>query len=424
MVNVIARLVDELGAADLRLRKAQPRGSGRLTMELESTNGSICGGQWHSDTDEARRVAALVRDRFGEDSVTVLGSGQLLVQHGGSDRKLPAVRRVLSGDGAELVAHRPERRAVVKVSATRYVKIVRPGRTGDVVEPLLQVRPDSLRIPAVQSADDRRGLVTVTAVPGRTLLECLSDPRSDDEQLVVDLLQVGASIRQLHAHPTALSRPVHDRAVDVAAAHRWLAAATDHGLLDKDAWEGQLDRAAAQLPASPSPPVLLHRDLHDKQIVLATGRPVGLLDLDLATHGDPAVDLANLLTHLDLRSRQGLCSVQRAARCSTALLEGYSPGPALLQRLPPYVAITRLRLAGLYSFRPARAGLVAGLLHDCWSRSDPEPRPAAAALIPQDSPKVGSPSWRERDHRSPWQPGKGSTCDMSPPPPSLARRSP
>ena len=370
-MNVVAALVDELGAADLRLRKAQPRGPGRLTMELESTDGIICAGQWHADTDEARRVAALVRDRFGEDSVTALGSGHLLVQHHGADRKLRAVRRVLSGPGAELVAHRPERRAVVKVSATRYVKVVRPGRTGDVVEPLLRVRPDSLRIPVVVGADDRRGLVTVTAVPGRTLLERLADSQVDDEQLAVDLVQVGASIRELHAHPTALSRPLHDRAVDVAAARRWLAAATGHGLLDREAWEGQLDRAASQLPASPSSPALLHRDLHDKQIVLATARPVGLLDLDLAAHGDPAVDLANLLTHLDLRSRQGLCSVQRAARCSTALLEGYSPGPALLQRLPPYVTITRLRLAGLYSFRPARPGLVAGLLRDCGSRWEP-----------------------------------------------------
>lgn len=363
-MSVITAVVDELGRADLRLRKAQPRGPGQLSMELESTNGSICAGQWHTDTAEARRVTALVRARFGEDSVSVLGGSHLLVQHSGADRKMPVLRRVLSRDGAELVAHRPERRAVVKVSPERYVKVVRSGRTTDVVAPLLLVRPDTLRIPQVVSADSRRGLVTVTAVPGRTLLECMCDPDADDDQLVADMVQVGASIQQLHTHPRALSRPVHDRAVDIAAARRWLAAATDHGMLLRETWEGLLDRVAAQLPAPPSQLALLHRDLHDKQIVLATDERVGLLDLDLATHGDPAVDLANLLTHLDLRFRQGRCSARRSAQCSAALLEGYAPDPAVVRRLAPHMAMTRMRLAGIYSFRPAPAGLVAGLLRD------------------------------------------------------------
>lgn len=370
-MNLMTRMVDELGTADLRLRKAQPLGPGRLTMELESTVGSICAGQWHSDAAETRRVAALVRDQFGADSVTVLAGQHLLVQHAGADRKLPGLRQVLRGEGTGLVAHRPERRAVVRVDATRYVKVVRSGRTADVVAPLLLVRPDALRIPDVVAVDDRRGLVTVTAVPGRTLLECLADPYADDEQLVADVKQVGASLRELHAHPGTRSRPVHDRAVDIAEAHRWLAAATEHGLLGSETWEGLLDRVAAQVPAPPSRLALLHRDLHDKQIVLAAAERVGLLDLDLATYGDPAVDLANLLTHLDLRVRQGHCGAQRAARCSTALLEGYSPDSAVVRRLAPYVAITRLRLAGLYSFRPAPVGLVAGLMRDAEERGAP-----------------------------------------------------
>lgn len=363
-MNVITTLIRELGTADLHLRKAQPRGPGRLSMELASADGRISAGQWHTDLAETQRVAALLRCRFGEDSVALLSGRHLLVQHHGADRKLPALRHVLSGDGAVLVAHRPERRAVVRVGATRYVKVVRPGRTADVVAPLLLVRPDTLRIPEVVTVDDRRGLVSVDAVPGRTLLEHLGDPHADDEQLVDSVMQVGASIRRLHAHAPQLSRPVHDGAVDVTAAQRWLAGATEHGLLRPGTWERVLDRVAARVPVPPTRLALLHRDLHDKQIVLAAAEPVGLLDLDLAAYGDPAMDLANLLTHLDLRFRQGHCSARRAARCSAALLEGYSPDPALVRRLAPYVAITRLRLAGLYSFRPAPEGLVAGLMRD------------------------------------------------------------
>lgn len=363
-MNLILTLVEELASAGLRLRKAQPRGPGRLSMELETRDGSVCAGQWHHDAVEAGRVATLVRDRFGADSATVLADGRLLVQHAGSDRRLPVLPRLVRRPGAVLVAHRPERRAVVRLGTERYAKVVRPGRTADVVAPLLLVRPDALRIPEVLSADDRRGLVVVTAVPGRTLLESLADPSTDDERLVADVKEVGAAMRQLHAHSSSLSRAVHDGATEVAAAHRWLAAAAAHGLLGLGTWESLLDRVAAQVPPPPDRPALLHRDLHDKQVVLATASPVGLLDLDLATHGDPAVDLANLLAHLDLRVRQGSCDADREARCTTALLEGYAPDQALVRRLAPYVALTRLRLAGVYSFRPAPAGLVEGLLRD------------------------------------------------------------
>lgn len=363
-MNLISALTDELDSAGLRLRKAQPGGSGRLSMELETREGSICAGQWHADAAQTHRVAALVRNRFGVDSVAVLGRGRLLVQHAGADRKLPALRRVLSGDGAVLMAHRPERRAVVRVGATRYVKVVRPGRTADVAAPLRLIRPDHLRVPEVVDADDLRGTVTITAIPGRTLSEALTDPATGDGQLATDVKQVGLALRHLHPHTAELSCAAHDVVAEVAAARRWLEAAASHRLLDPDDWRPLVDRVAARLPHPPPRPALVHRDLHDKQIMLAPTEPVGLLDLDLATYGDPALDLANLLAHLDLRFRQGTCSQRRAALCAASLLEGYSPDPALVRRLAPYVAITRLRLAGIYSFRPAPVGLVAGLMRD------------------------------------------------------------
>ena len=363
-MNLITTLIDELGSAGLRLRKAQPRGPGRLSMELDAADGSLCAGQWHSDATQTHRVAARVRDRFGSDSVAVLGGGAVLVQHAGADRRLLALRRLLAGDGAVLVAHRPERRAVVRLGESRYVKVVRPGRTTDIVASLRLVRPDNLRIPEVVDADDDGGLVTITAVPGRTLLEALSDPATDSDQLAADVKQVGKALRHLHAHTAELSRAVHDVVAEVAAAQNWLEAASGHRLLDPEAWQPLVDRVAARLPPPPPRLALVHRDLHDKQIVLAAHRPVGLLDLDLAAYGDPALDLANLLAHLDLRFRQGRCSQRRATLCAEALLEGYSPDPALVRRLAPYLAITRLRLAGVYSFRPAPAGLVAGLIRD------------------------------------------------------------
>ena len=362
-MSLIDLLVEELAPLGIRLRKAQPRGQGLLTMELETSDGEICAGQWHHDGVEAARVASLLRNRFGTGSVDMLSQGRLLVQHAGADRKLPALAHLLRQPDATLVAHRPERRAVVRLGDARYVKVVRPGRTAEVVTPLRVVRPAALRVPEVLSVDDVRGTVMLTAVAGRTLFESLGSADLDDGSLVENLLRVGSGLRQLHSHAGMLPRAVHDLEAEVAATHGWLKAAGENGLLDPGVWGPVLLRVVARLPAPPARTALLHRDLHDKQIVLAAPDRAGLLDLDLATHGDPAIDLANLLAHLDLRVRQGVCSTGRATRCMVALLEGYGPDVGLVQRLPPYTALIRLRLAGVYSFRPSPPGLVEGLLH-------------------------------------------------------------
>ncbi|WP_157937001.1 glycosyltransferase family protein [Geodermatophilus chilensis] len=101
---------------------------------------------------------------------------------------------------------------------------------------------------------------------------------------------------------------------------------------------------------APDPAVPLHRDLHDRQVLVAGDGSVGLLDFDLLAAGEPALDLANLLAHLSLRQRQGL--VADAAPLRAAVLEGYRPSSAVAARVPVHEATTRLRLAAVYAFRP------------------------------------------------------------------------
>ncbi|TFV53665.1 hypothetical protein E4P41_20890, partial [Geodermatophilus sp. DF01-2] len=98
------------------------------------------------------------------------------------------------------------------------------------------------------------------------------------------------------------------------------------------------------------PAVPLHRDLHDRQVLVADDGSVGLLDFDLLAAGEPALDLANLLAHLSLRQHQGL--VTDAGPLRAAVLEGYRPAPAVAARVPVREAVTRLRLAAVYAFRP------------------------------------------------------------------------
>ena len=360
-MNLITTLVAELASAGLVMRKGQARGPGRLTMELDGPDG-MCAGQWHAEPADTLRAAAHLADEFGTRAVQVLAGGHLLVQYGGADRRLPLLHGLVAQPGAELVAHRPDRRAVVRLDPERYVKVVRPGRTGDVVRPLTQGHPDGIRVPEVLDADDATGLITLSAVPGRTLHDLLADRDRADTELGLQVKQVGAAVRAWHDQGAHAPLVVHDGAAETAGAYGWLEAAGNFGLLDPTHWRGRLAVAAARLAGSPAELVVLHRDLHDKQLLLENSDPVGLLDLDLAACGDPAVDLANLLVHLELRALQGHCTEARARVCAAALLEGYSPGPALLGRLAPYATATRLRLAGLYCFRPARPGLVDELI--------------------------------------------------------------
>jgi aminoglycoside phosphotransferase (APT) family kinase protein len=97
---------------------------------------------------------------------------------------------------------------------------------------------------------------------------------------------------------------------------------------------------------------LIHRDLHDLQVLIDDHGSVGVLDFDLMAIGDPALDLANLLAHLDLRQRQGL--IDDAAPLRRAVQRGYAPGAPLAGRVPGYEALARQRLAAVYAFRPTR----------------------------------------------------------------------
>ncbi|NUR09988.1 MAG: hypothetical protein HOQ45_23645, partial [Nocardioidaceae bacterium] len=75
-MNVITRLQDELATAGLRLRKAQARGEGRLTLEIGTGDGPVCAGQWHADADATERVAARTRALCGAQSVDVLARSE------------------------------------------------------------------------------------------------------------------------------------------------------------------------------------------------------------------------------------------------------------------------------------------------------------------------------------------------------------
>jgi aminoglycoside phosphotransferase (APT) family kinase protein len=97
---------------------------------------------------------------------------------------------------------------------------------------------------------------------------------------------------------------------------------------------------------------LIHRDFHDGQVVVDDTGEAGLLDLDTLTLGEPALDLANILVHLELGVLLGSWSDSVARMFANGLLDGYAPSEDTMRRITPYAAAARLRLVCVYAFRP------------------------------------------------------------------------
>ncbi len=87
--------------------------------------------------------------------------------------------------------------------------------------------------------------------------------------------------------------------------------------------------------------VLCHRDLHPRQII-DNGRQATIIDLDLASLGNPALDLANFDVYLRVRHPQGAASIF-AAFCQGYAEAGGLPRDPRAERV--YRTFTYLRLA-------------------------------------------------------------------------------
>ncbi|MGY1885308.1 phosphotransferase family protein [Blastococcus sp. SYSU DS0753] len=329
--------VESLGG---RLLRAWPRGPEHLLLEA-TLGGGPTAGQWFGDPGRARAVA--------EATVGATVHGGLVLQPQGADRRLRGLGELLAAPGAALLAHRPERRAVLRHGgpdgAVAYTKVVRPDRLPGLLLAAQRVPRLPVRTPRLLGSDLGLGRLTTAALPGRPLHELLASAAA-----VPACRSLGTALAALHRAPVPPGTPVHDAAAEVAVLRRWAELARTFGAADVPGVE-DVARALADRPAGP--PALLHRDLHDRQVLVADDGSVGLLDFDLLAAGEPALDVANLLVHLELREQQGLLGT--AAVLRDAVLEGYRPSTATLTRLPAYAAATRLRLAAVYAFRPGAA---------------------------------------------------------------------
>lgn len=276
------------------------------------------------------------------------------------DDALPGLDVALSEPGVRLVVHRTGRRAVVRVPGAHgdaYVKAVRPKRFAAVEARARRVvGMREARTPRILASDARLGLIRLEGVGERTLLDVGSGPAPDATLVAAAWAQAARVVAELHAmDPTAIDD--HGIADELRATRKAVEAAAG-AVEDAEPRLRALDDELRALGERPK--VLVHRDLHDKQILLgsaatAADPQLGLIDVDTLAAGDPALDIANLLVHLELREVQGLVTAATAATARTAFVDVLRQDPRVADAawgaIPAYARAARLRLAGVYAVR-------------------------------------------------------------------------
>ncbi|MBG6180258.1 phosphotransferase [Arthrobacter sp. CAN_A1] len=349
MVTTIPETVTDRAGRQLTIHRAWPRQGGRLIFEASDSDG----GQIRAGSVGADGRVRL--SPFAEDPVL---SG------------LPG-----AAAQGELLVHRYKRRAVVR-DAVGFTKLLAPGKADEVAASHRFMRslaqPSGIVVPDVVVHHPES--VTLTAVHGASFHELgqasppANHPAAPPTHRVAEETWAAAwqewskrwpllAVSQHSAAAGAAELPTHGTRDECRTVSRWVNYAQEFGVLPVAA--DRLQRASAHvsrllISGAPQTAVLSHRDLHDKQLLFnPESGSVGLIDCDTVTVAEPALDLANLLVHIDLRRAQGVYSAAAARTAKKAILGTASVMDVSEVRLNAYAASTKLRLACLYAFRPA-----------------------------------------------------------------------
>ena len=226
-----------------------------------------------------------------------------------ADPELPALavactpsllsRRLGTAIKAAMVAYRPTRRAVVRVtypdSSTAYAKVLRPGQSAAFAERHRMLRAAGVPAPDVLR-DDPDGLVLLSTGRGVALSGLLS--RGMDKgraarvfaSLTALLDALPASALQLTPHPAWSERARH-------YAHAASTVLPEHALRARAIADGVEQLMAA---CDPGPVVPVHGDFYEANVLMEGEGVASLLDVDSLGPGHRVDDLACLLGHVSV----------------------------------------------------------------------------------------------------------------------------
>jgi hypothetical protein len=304
----------------------------------------------------ARRRPADHRSRGGTHGQAARGQADTR-----EDPRLPGL--AAAGRAGDLLVHRFRKRAVVR-APDAYLKVLPVGRADGVaaahVTAARLAEAAEIDIPRVLSVQE--GTLSLSIVPGTSLYD-LGRSRSDESHAETERSWSSWAERwprfaaPLTAHDVVL--PLHRAEDEIRTLSLWVARCEAFDVLPVGA--ATLRAAAGQVverlsAGTPQAPVVAHRDLHDKQVLVPAGTGpaggIGLIDCDTLALAEPALDLANLLVHLEFRQAQGLLDPSARAAGERAIRAVALELRVPADRLAAYARSTRLRLACVYAFRP------------------------------------------------------------------------
>ena len=278
------------------------------------------------------------------------------------DELLPVARELVNGlagkDGA-LLSYRPGRRLVVRRRAKDAVTIIKGYRRRRSQEAArlhrlaLAVTPDAgLRVPRLLEHRADHDCLVLEHLAGEAL-------RLSAEDAEV-FFPIGMGLRRFQ-QASSDDLAIFGSAEELGVLDTWAERASSANGPLPEGWSASRERLVAARDDLPDAVIgLAHRDLHDGQL-LVNGPSPALLDFDLLCLADVALDPANMLAHLTLRSLQGIRGADESGvlACGEAFLEGLDRQgePGFWRRLRFYQATTFLRLALIYDLRPRWSAL-------------------------------------------------------------------
>ena len=360
-VEIDDRVSTQLGARGLlRLNRAWPRDVDHLLLEYLDGNGRLIPGQWHLNTAHLQQIhkqtIAVVKEHKLSPRSTLVGRGghAILLQPYGEDRKLRGLAAALVGDETEIVSHRPERRAVLRRRETdgeAYLKFTSPSSAQRILtahEWLSEQNVRGFEHPQLILSDVTEGVTICHSIQG------VNAASLSIAELIEHTPKIARALRGLHRLSAPSRVSTHDGNAEAQVLERWHAMASSYNPVFGDCLRDLVATCSEDLRSCPSQSNALHRDFFDKQVIITDSHQVAIIDFDTLAKGDPSLDVANYLAHIQLRCVQRQWPAAAASDLQTSFLASYSGerNTTDTDRIRTYVHSALLRLACVYSFRP------------------------------------------------------------------------
>ncbi len=233
----------------------------------------------------------------------------------------------------KVLRHKPGRRCLIEYQFARrdgpvvsvLAKMRAKGLDKKTVQSIRELRrqgfhenaPDRICIPPLLGVVPEWSLWLQAKVQGAPVTDELL--RGEDPNLARRLAEAAFKLHSCDVEPPR----AHPMAEEMAILHQRLGAVAEA----RPEWSGRIrklladgDRVAASLSAAKARPI--HRDFHPAQ-ARADGDRLWLLDLDLFSAGEPAIDVGNFIAHITELSLRTFGDATRCAAAERAMEESY-----------------------------------------------------------------------------------------------------